>query len=77
MDELTEKIHIQYLEEEIKKMQKTASGLKKMIDKKDPKKDVELIDSLQNIRSTTIKNIKEKQRELEEHYNKYVQEENN
>jgi hypothetical protein len=77
MDELTEKIHLQYLEEEIKKMQKTASGLKKMIDKKDPKKDVELIDSLQKIRLTTIKNIEEKQRELEQLYNEYVEEENN
>ena len=38
MNELTEKIQIQYMKEEIEKMLKTAKGLKKMIDEKDSKR---------------------------------------
>ena len=77
MNELSEKIHIQYLQEEIEKMQKTAKGLKKMIDEKAPIKDSELIDSLQNIRLITLNSIEHKQRELKDIYNKGLDEENN
>lgn len=77
MDRITEKIHMQYLKEEIVKMQKTAKGLEEMIDKKDPKKDDELIDILQKIRSNTLDNIENKERELQEFYNKKVEIDNN
>jgi anion-transporting ArsA/GET3 family ATPase len=77
MNELTEKIQIQYLQEEIEKMLKTAKGLKKMIDEKDPKKNRELIDSLQKIRKITLNSIEHKQRELKQLYNKNIDEENN
>jgi hypothetical protein len=36
MDELTEKINMHYLQEEIEKMEKTAKGLEQMINEKDP-----------------------------------------
>lgn len=77
MDELTEKIHIKYLQEEIVKMQKTAKGLEKMIDKKDPKKDNDLIEMLQKLHLTTINNIENKKRMLKELYNKEIEIDNN
>jgi hypothetical protein len=77
MDELAEKIHIQYLREEIEKMQKTAKELEKMIDKKDPIKDDDLIEILQKIRSTTLDNIENKKSELNEIYNKNMKIDNN
>lgn len=77
VNELSEEIYIKYLSEEIEKMQKTAKGLEKMIDEKDPDKDYELIDSLKNIRLTTINSIANKQRELEQLYTKIMSENNN
>jgi len=69
MDAFTEKIHRQYLIQEINKMQKTAKGLEKMIEEKEPCKDDDLIDVLQNLHLNTIENIKKKKRELKNLYN--------
>jgi hypothetical protein len=77
MNELKEKIHIQYLQEEIYKMQKTANCLKKMIDDKDPERDQDLINSLKTMRSTTLNSIENKQRELKNFYNNKINSNNN
>ena len=77
MDELSEKIHIKYLQEEIVKMQKTAKGLEKMIDKKDRQKDNDLIEMLQKLHLTTINNIENKKRTLKKLYNKEIEIDNN
>jgi hypothetical protein len=68
MDELIGKIHIQYLQEEILKMQNTAKGLEKIIDKKDPIKDDDLIKTLDEIRLNTIDVIEKKKKELKNLY---------
>jgi hypothetical protein len=77
MDGKIERIHMQYLQEEIIKMQKTAKGLTQMINEKDPEKDDDLIKSLKQLRSTTLDNIENKEKELEEIYNKKVEIDNN
>jgi hypothetical protein len=77
LNELTEELHLQHLQEKIEKMQKTASGLKKMIDEKDPDKDYELIDSLKNLHLTTINNINQELKKLAQLYNKMVSKNNN
>jgi hypothetical protein len=76
MDKFTEKIHMEYLQEEIVKMQKTAEGLQKMINKKDLIEDDDLIETLQKLRFTTLNNIKNKEEKLKEIYNKKMKIEN-
>jgi hypothetical protein len=68
-----EKIVTDYIKTEIEKMQKTAEGLEKMINDKDSQKDDELIESLQDIRLTTLKNIIDKKRKLKCLYNKKIE----
>jgi len=70
MIEEIDKIFMDYLQVEIERMQKTAKVLEKMIDDKYPEKDDDLIETLRNIRSTTLKNIDDKKRELKCLYNK-------
>ena len=69
MDAFTEKIHKQYLIEEINKMQKTAKSLKKMMVETDPIKDDDLIVVLHRLHLNAIENIKSKKRELKNLYN--------
>jgi hypothetical protein len=77
MDELIEKIHIQYLQGEILKMKNTVVGLEEMIDEKDSIKDNDLIEMLKKIRSTTLDNIEKKKRELKNLYPEKVEIDNN
>ena len=77
MDELTAKIHMQYLEEEIFKMEKTAKGIKKMISNNYKKNNDDLVHTLQKLHKTTLKNIKNKKKELKDRYNKEIENENN
>lgn len=77
MEELTENIHIQYLKEEIIKMQKTSKCLQEMIAKKDPEKDDELIQILDRIHSTTMDTIKNKEKKLKQLYDRAVETDNN
>lgn len=67
MDEFTEKIHINYLKQEIYKMQKTAEDLSKMIEN-DKNGDNELKESLESLRRNTIEHLEIKKRELNAMY---------
>jgi hypothetical protein len=71
------RIVMDYLQIEIEKMQKTAQGLEKMINNKDLKKDNELIESLQEIRSTTLKTIDDKKKKLAVLYNTNIHSDQN
>jgi predicted patatin/cPLA2 family phospholipase len=73
MDEIGEKIFRQYLHEVILKLQKTAQGLEKMIEETDPLQNTSLIESLQNMHSTTIEFLENKKKKLEELYNETIE----
>jgi hypothetical protein len=64
MDEFIEKIHKEYLKEEIKKMEKTAKGLERMIEDIKFKKDNDLIKNFKDMHCTTKTKINQKKKEL-------------
>jgi hypothetical protein len=77
MDRTAIQIHMNYLHEEIGKMQKTAKGLKKMIDEQDPIQEDDVIETLQHLRATTLACIEKKKDEPNELYTKKVELDNN
>ena len=77
MDKLTEKIHMQYLQAEIMKMQKTFEDLDKMIDESKQNKDSELVETLQDLQKITFDTIEHKKEELKKLYNIEIKADNN